>query len=376
MLAKLRLLPVCTSQAVKPFIPSEPFMYAKTIFPGATASSSIAALAAGCLLAASTQAAVIIPTKGGFSGFVNLGAGAVNVETNMISTIANGNIDVGSETIKDLNSGPGSESVGIPTVNFELSYTFEKTRTQVHIGNLMEDFLAFNMNTTAGVRQDIGNWGLIGASLQTTSLVTDVWQDPYATGVKRKDTERTNKGGRLFWQQIGSSGLELSYTASEVDIDKERSGDSLDFLTPAERKLLDRNGDVYTYEAMYEFKADGNRHLITPGLIYVDQDRDGDAMSYDETGVNINYIYQHSEKWSYVFNAGYADLSYDESNPIYGEKDGGERFSGSATVFYSAPFGLKKWALNGTVGWYQENHDIEFYDSSVGLFSIGMFRKF
>jgi hypothetical protein len=294
----------------------------------------------------------------------------------MIASIANGNIDVGGETIKDLNSGPGSESTAIPTVNFELSYTFEKSRTQVHIGNLMEDFLSFDMNTSAGVRQDIGTAGILGASLQTTSLVTDVWQDPYATDVKRKDTERTNKGGRVFWQQIMSSGLELRYTFSEIDIDKERSGDSLDFLNPAERKLLNRNGDIDRYEAMYEFRADGDRHLITPGLSYVKQDRDGDAMSFDATGINLNYIYQYSEKWRYVVNLGYADLNYDKANPIYGKKDGGESYNGAVTVFYSAPFGLKKWALNGTVGWYQEDHDIEFYDSSVGLFSIGMFRKF
>jgi hypothetical protein len=351
-------------------------MSTKTIFPAAAASSSIAVLAAGCLLAASTQAAVIIPQKGGFSGYVNVGAGAVDVETNMISTIASGNVDVGGETIKDLNSSPGSESAAIPTINFELSYTFEKTRTQVHIGNLMEDFLSFDMNTSAGVRQDVGNWGIIGASVQATSLVTDVWRDPYETNTKRKDTERTNKGARVFWQQIGSSGLELRYTYSEVDVDKERSGDSLDYLTTAERKSLDRNGDIDRYEAMYEFRAHDDRHLITPGLMYTKQDRDGDAMSNDATGISLNYIYIQSEKWRYVFNAGYADLNYDDVNPIYGEKDGGERYSGSATVFYSAPFGLKKWALNGTVGWFQEDHDIDFYDASVGMFSIGMFRKF
>lgn len=351
-------------------------MSRKTVSTGATRSRNIAALAAGCMLAATTQAAVIIPTKGGFSGYVNVGAGAVEVETNMISTIANGNIDVGGETIKNLNNSPGSESAAIPSINFELSYTFEKSRTQLHIGNLMEDFLSFDMNTTAGVRQDIGTAGLIGASVQTTSLATDVWQDPYETNTKRKDTERTSKGGRLYWQQIMSSGLELRYTVSEIDVDKERSGNSLDYLTPGERKSLKRDGDIYRYDAMYEFKADGNRHLITPGLTYTDQDRDGDAMSFDSIGINVNYIYQYSEKWRYVFNAGYADLSYDETNPIYGKKDGADSYSGSATVFYSAPFGLKKWALNGTVGWFQEDHDIDFYDSSVGLFSIGMFRKF
>ena len=42
-----------------------------------TKYSGLAALAAGLTLATATQAAVIIPQKGGFSGYVNLGAGGI-----------------------------------------------------------------------------------------------------------------------------------------------------------------------------------------------------------------------------------------------------------------------------------------------------------
>ena len=206
--------------------------------------SGTAALALGCAFVASTaQAAVIIPTKGGFSGSFNLGVGGVEVESNMLSSIAGGNIDIGDKIVDNLNDSPDSNSKAIPTINFELSYTFESTRTQLHIGNLMEDFLSFDSTTLLGVRQDIGNAGLIGASVQASSLAAQVWRDPYQTGTKRKDTDRTSTGGRLYWQQIMGSGLEIRLTASEIDIDKERSGNSLN-LTKAQRKRLDRNGDV------------------------------------------------------------------------------------------------------------------------------------
>jgi hypothetical protein len=338
--------------------------------------SGTAALALGCAFIASTaQAAVIIPTKGGFSGYFNLGVGGVEVESNMLSSIAGGNIDIGDKIVDNLNDSPDSNSKAIPTINFELSYTFESTRTQLHIGNLMEDFLRFDTSTVAGVRQDIGNAGLIGASVQASSLASQVWRDPYQTGTKRKDTDRTSTGGRLYWQQIMGSGLEIRLTASDVDIDKERSGNSLN-LSKAQRKLLDRNGDVIKANMYYEFISDDDRHTVTPGLGYIDRDLDGEAMASDGGNASLNYIYKYNDSWRWVFNASYADLDGKKSNPIYGETDSATSYGISATFFYSEPFGWKKWAFNGTAGYFDEDHDIDFYDTSVGIVSIGMFRKF
>jgi hypothetical protein len=342
-----------------------------------TLSSGVAALALGCAFVASTtQAAVIIPDKGGFSGYLNLGAGAVEVESNTLSSIAGGNIDIGDKILDDLNESPDSNSKGIPAVNFELSYTFESTRTQLHIGNLMEDFLRFDTSTVAGVRQDVGNAGLIGASVQGSSLAAQVWRDPYQTGTKRKDTDRTSTGGRLYWQQIMGSGLEIRLSASDIDIDKERSGNSLLDLSKAQRKLLDRNGDVIKVDLFYEFYSDDERHVVTPGLGYVDRDLDGEAMANDGVNASLNYIYKYDDHWRWVFNASYSDLDSKKRNPIYGETDSASSYGISATFFFSEPFGWKKWAFNGTAAYFDEDHDIDFYDNSVALVSMGMLRKF
>jgi hypothetical protein len=352
-------------------------MINRQISTAKTLSSSIAALALGCAFVASTtQAAVLIPTKGGFSGYFNLGVGGVEVESNMLSTIAGGNVDIGDKILDNLNDSPSSDSVAIPTINFELSYTFESTRTQLHIGNLMEDFLSFDSSTLAGVRQDIGRAGLIGASVQASSPVgAQVWRDPYETGTKRNDTDRTSKGGRLYWQQIMGSGLEIRLTATEIDIDKERSGDSLP-LSPAQRKRLDRNGDVIKADFFYEFPSDDKRHLVTPGLGYVDRDLDGEAMANDGVNASLNYIYKYNDTWRWVFNATYADLDHKKTNPIYGVKDSANSYGASATFFYTEPFGWKDWAFNGTAGYFEEDHDINFYDTTGGLISVGMFRTF
>lgn len=338
--------------------------------------SGAAALAVGFTFAASTQAAVIIPEKSGFSGYVNLGAGGLSVKSNMLASIMSGKVDLGDKTVNSLNDSPNnSEGGAIPSVNFEVSYTFGSTRTQLHVGNLLEDFLSMDMTTVAGVRQDVGKAGLVGASYRSTSLPTDVWQDPYLTDAKRKDTDRTSQGFRLYWQQFMSSGLEMRYTYSDIDIDKERSGESL-ALSIAQRKLLDRNGDIDRYSLLYEFSSEDKKHIVTPQLTYLDRDLDGDAMSNDGGRASINYIYQHNDKWRWVMNASYADVDYNEANPIYDYKDSADTYGGSVTMFYTGAFGLDKWTFNATAGYFEEDHDIDFYDTKVSVFTLGMLRRF
>lgn len=333
-------------------------------------------LALGFGLAASSQAAVIIPTKGGFSGYVNVGAGAVGVKSNMLASIVSGKVNVGEKEIDNLSDSPNSSEGGaIPALSVELSYTFASTRTQVHLGNLLEDFLSFDTSTVLGVRQDIGRAGLVGASYEQTAIDTQVWSDPYLTGAKRKDTDRTSDGFRVYWQQFMSSGLELRYTSKKIDIDDENSGQSL-ALSDDQRGLLDRNGDTDRFDLFYEFSSDDRHHIVTPGLSYVDRDLDGNAMANDGGIASLNYIYEHDDHWRYVLNASYSDFDMKDDNPIYGIGDSYNGYGASGTVFYTEPFGLKHWAFNATVGWYEDDHDIDFYDTSVGVFTLGMFRKF
>ena len=335
-----------------------------------------AALAAVCTLAASTQAAVIIPEKSGFGGYINLGAGGLSVKSNMLASIVNGNIDIGDKKIDSLNDAPDSSGGGaIPVVNFELSYTFGSTRTQLHLGNLLEDYLSMDMTTIAGVRQSVGKAGLVGASYRGTSVKTEVWQDPYLTDTRRKETDRTSDGYRVYWQQFMGSGLEFRYTYSEIDIDNERSGQSL-ALTPEQRRLLDRQGDVDNVALLYEFSWDDRKHIFEPQLAFIDRDLDGQAMANDGVRGSLNYIYQYDDKWRWVVNASYGDFDYKKANPIYREKDSSDNYGVTLSMFHTGAFGLKKWTLNATVGYYEEDHDIDFYDTEVGIVALGMLRRF
>lgn len=314
-----------------------------------------------------------IPQKSGISGFINLGAGVTRVESNTLAEF--GSVDLGNKTIDTLTEAPDSETSGLPVFGLEVAYTFASTRTQIFIGNQLEDYIRFDFSTRAGIRQEIGNAGVIGASFLQTPLPTEVWEDPFVTGTQRSKTDRTSDGYRLIWDNIYGTELELRYSAREVDIDKERSGEALG-LSASDRALLDRNGDSNRFSVQYTFKRDGMKHLITPAIAYIGQDRDGGAVAYDGLSFNVNYIYSMNDRWKFVTNASYADLDNDEANPVYGKKADSERYGVSFTAFYAKPFGWKGWQANAGVVWFEEDSDINFYDSSVGLINAGMLYRF
>ncbi len=99
-------------------------------------------LSAGWLFAATPAFSIQpIPQDSGFSGFINFGAGAITAKSNMIA--GNDLANIGKKRIDSLTDSPDSESDVILILNGELAYTFASTRTQVFIGNTLEDFVRF-----------------------------------------------------------------------------------------------------------------------------------------------------------------------------------------------------------------------------------------
>lgn len=92
--------------------------------------------------------------------------------------------------------------------------------------------------------------------------------------------------------------------------------------------------------------------------------------------MNFNYIYTHNQRWRHVINFAYSDFDLDETNPVYGIKDSAKQTGGSYTAFYLEPFGWSQWSANLTLGWFEEDRDIDFYDTSVRLVTLGFLRRF
>ena len=314
----------------------------------------------------------------GVSGFFLLGVGALSVESNTLATTFGGNIDVGDDTIGDLDDDADSESSLMPLANLSITYTFENKATELFFGNSLEDFLQFDYSTTIGVRHQTDKLGIFEVASLSTPLATEVWEDPYLTGDSRDETDRTSDGFRLQWGNIAGSNFDVRVSSREVDIDKERSGDSLvaaGDITASEQELLDRNGDITVASIVYNRKIDEGRFLVVTGNS-VDHDLDGDAMSQDGFSMQLTYGTRLDSRKRLVTNFELGSFDYDKRNPVFHEKDSRDVTSLTMTLFVKDPLGFKGWVGNAGLVYGQSDHDIDFYDTTATMINFGMLRQF
>ena len=332
-------------------------------------------LITGFLLSMTLPALAIppIPAESGFSGYVNIGAAYAEFENNMVVGIKS--YDLGKKRITSLDESLDSESTGLPAFNIELVYTFAPQRTQLFLGNSLEDLLRLDSSGQLGIRHELGDTSIVAASFVFSSQPTEVWEDPYVINQNRIETDRTSKGVRLTWDRILDSELQLEYTYRKIDIDTERSGTFLG-LSLFEALLLDRNGKQHTAEILYRFFLHEKKQRIIPSFQYTRFDLDGEAMANDTYLFQLTYGYE-GKKFPFVVNGMISTADYDKRNPVFNKTREDDRWGGSVMVFYRTPFGwqgpsfVKGWSLWVNGAYYESDSNIDFYDSNITMYGAG-----
>jgi hypothetical protein len=334
------------------------------------------ALVSGVAIA---QAATDITTDTGWSGHFGIDAGVGQSETNMVASIFS--VDLGDDTVSSLDQSPGSEDIAVPFFQFEVAYTLGDSQSQFYLGNQVADFVSFDVETTlqthVGARQQIEGIGIVDFSLAASSFATDVWKDPYIVDTPRGNTERTSTGMQLIWRQIMDSPFEFEFASMEIEIDDEESGGSLGadgLLNADEQRLLRRTGQTYRYNLQYHWQIN-DRHRLVPGIGYLNYKLDGDAMAEDGLALQLQHYYSIN-RWRLVSQLFYRDMESKETNPIYNDSGDTETLGAVFTAFYARPFGLENWTANATASYTDGDSNIDFYDSSLGLVSVGMLYQF
>jgi len=321
-----------------------------------------------------------IPKESGFDGFVRLGGGYSRVKSNMVAGTDLG--DVGKRKIDSLTDSPDAKSDGVPQFDWNLKYTFASTRTQLVAGSRLEDIFRFDATTQAGVRQEFESLGILGASFVFTTLPAEVWEDPYVVNARRSKTDRTSAGILLAWERMFNSNFELDYTYRNIDIDDERSGDALvaaGSLTGSQQDRLKRKGDSHQLRGAYFFEI-GEKHLVSPTLIFNYNDLDGDAMKNYLTDFQLTYAY-FGPKFGLSMTGFIGYANYDKKNPIYGKTQDDTRYGVGAlgswkNPFGWKPFGIDKFRLYSQVGYFVSDSNIDFYETEIFLATAGIWVGF
>ena len=324
-----------------------------------------------------------IANESGWSGYISGGVTGMEFKSNMVS----GNIfdeEISDDRINNINGKASRESTVIPSFDYNFKYTFADTQTEVFLGTDLEDLLTFENSTTFGVRKYYNGVGIIGASLLISALPAKVWEDPYDTTNSRESTDKTSNGIAIKWEDVVGSKFDLEVRLRKHDID---GGDKSGLNAPYEgqidpslsnsllNSLLDREGDSTMLVATYHWKIDDNSYF-EPSLRYTDYDLDGEAMQYDRTALKLNYI-RTSEKWNYAATAIIGQDDYDNKNPLYAKEGDTTLMGASITAGYKNPFGWsKKLTLLTTLGAYENDSDINFYDTSITMANMALLYRF
>jgi hypothetical protein len=315
-----------------------------------------------------------IPQESGFSGFVNAGGALWRVEDNMVKKV--GFFEISDDNINSIDDKPKSEYAVTPILTMNLRYTFASTRTQLFLGNQLEDLLRFDVATLIGLRQELVDQSVIGVSYVFSPVVTKVYKDPYDTDGSRNDTDRTVNGVRLSYEKILGSAFNFQYTYRNIDIDDEESGSALG-LPSSQRNKLDRNGDQHDLEVLYRyvFQDGGTQHTLIPSFKYSRLDLDGDAMANNNFMFRLNYRYD-VEKFAFVVNGYYGYADYDKKNPIYDKTRNDDRYGFGLIGFYKRIFGVEGLALTANALINRQDSNIDFYDSEIDLYFLSFLYVF
>ncbi|MBK7903084.1 MAG: DUF2860 family protein [Proteobacteria bacterium] len=301
--------------------------------------------------------------------------GYTDIKSNLVA--GNSVINLGSPVVDSVNQGPQSDDTFHPVITGEINYTFGN-RWQAFLGTSLDDAVTLDGVTQLGVRKDLGAAGVLQGGVVFSGMPTVVWEDPYAEGVRREETDRDSTGLRLQWDRILGSATEFTVTYRDVSIDTERSGLGVTSVACDRscQDLLLRDGDQFFFDASCLFRlGEGRRHLLRPMVRYTVDNRDGDAISGDAYWFQLSYVFL-GQGYTVASNVAVGSASHDARNPIFGVKTDSDRLAVDTTLFYRLPTESGRGQAMGSVLWGEDDSEVAFHDNELFRISIGAMYRF
>ncbi len=323
------------------------------------------------------QAQDSIPQTQGFGGNVLVIPGVFVVSNSLLAAGAPLLDDVGTKQISSIFIGPEANAVPALPIAGELNYTFSTSKTQLFFGNKFEDIIRLDVAFSLGVRQEIGNAGILVANFLFTPLELKFWSDPYIEGEDRVKTNLNFPGFRMRWGRVFQTGLELTATARQYRHEDERSGEwlvSQGRLNATQLPLLNRDGEFYRFKALYKFIV--NQHRLVPAYRYTYHNHQGDAVENKQQSFLVDYIYL-SPNIVFDIKLMYGKRKADAVHPVYNEILEANRYAVAMAVLFPVNlFNSKGWNILASAEYVNENANIDFFDSSLMGINAGLMWRF
>ncbi|OEE59188.1 hypothetical protein A1OK_04030 [Enterovibrio norvegicus FF-454] len=304
--------------------------------------------------------------RGGLSGEISLLGGVVSTDSNLSTS---------GEAIKNapLNSSGNRETNPIFGPLGSLAFTWgEGLSQQIFVGTTREDIAVGTVALEIGYKQELASGTKVTVAYLPTVLSEEVWSNPYLTDTARSETDKSGNAYRLQLNSIGGSPLSIDIAYAQTEIDDEQSGTA--GFTLSEQSQLNREGDtLYSKVSYRQFLGRGLG--IAPAFVYYDHEAEGDAMSYQSLGGELSY-FSFAGRNKIVLTGKYHARDYDANHPVFGTTRADKEYGAFLAYEYGELFDVTPLSLISLAGYNNIDSNIDFYNASQYLFSLGVNYKF
>ncbi|MDD1794609.1 DUF2860 domain-containing protein [Enterovibrio sp. ZSDZ42] len=303
---------------------------------------------------------------GGISGEISLIGGVVSTDSNL---------STGGEATKNspLNRSGNRETDSIFGPLGSVAFTWGAgLNHQVFAGTTREDIAVGTIALEIGYKYEFASGTQVTAAYLPTVVSEEVWANPYLTDTARSETDKSGNAYRLQVSRIGGSPLSLDFAYAQTEIDNEQSGTSS--FSPTEQNQLAREGDSFYTKASYR-QFLGRGLGVAPAVVYINHDADGDAMSYQSIGGELSY-FSFAGRNKIVLTGKYHVRDYDAIHPVFEATREDKEYGAFLAYEYGEIFGLDSLSFISLAGYSNIDSNIDFYNASQYLFSLGVSYKF
>ncbi|MFS1502926.1 DUF2860 family protein [Vibrio lentus] len=321
------------------------------------------------MLLASPSYAALAPSEG-FSGNMTFLTGF---------TANSSNLDVGQsnhQSQTDLMSSGATEANGMVAILGSMQYTFGAlNHKQIFLGTSRDDIITGTLAFEVGYRQQLESGMVIDFSILPTLISGEVWDDPYAVDSKREETDLTGNVVRMQLSKMMGTNFNIDMAFGESDVKKENTGlKGLD-LTDEERALMTREREYFYLKSGYQYFLKDGAGILTPSINVFSSNSEGNALSFLSVGAEVNLAKRFGNH-GLAFTINAAKRDYDKENPIFNKTREDKDFGAFIAYEYANIFEAKNWSLVSLLGAKTTTSNIEYYQSSQYVVSVGVDYKF
>ncbi|MFM2641974.1 DUF2860 family protein [Vibrio chagasii] len=294
-------------------------------------------------------------------------------------TANSSNLEVGQsnhQSQTDLMSSGNTEAEGMVAVLGSVQYTFGAlNHKQFFLGTSRDDIITGTLAFEIGYRQQVENGMVFDFSILPTLISGEVWDDPYAIDTNRTETDLTGNVVRMQLSRIMGSNFNLDVASGESDVKHENTGlKGLD-LTEEERALLIRERKYFYLKSGYQYLLKDGSGILTPSINIFSSNSEGNALSFLSVGAEVNLAKRFGNH-GLAFTINAAKRDYDKENPIFNKTREDKDFGVFVAYEYANIFNTKNWSLVSLLGAKTNTSNIDYYQSSQYIVSLGVDYKF